>query len=279
MGKGVLQYYCGNCNNILKEVVSDLNLSNSIEPCPNCGTLLSETLQKRPLIQKQSIRPTIFQKASGLSRLTLDIPKLDSILSFLTLNQKVCIAGPYSQKLIERLCVRAQLPHRYGGLSSDVLLIDGANTSDLYQCIAFAQQYQLDVKKVLEKIITSRTFTVYQLTDLILYDLQQVIEKYKVKVLVITDLLHFFTDDPYFDNFEIRLLLEQIVDAISKIKNCLVIISLSRPTEYDSLFANLFDKTITISKRYHQLQIKIKDENKTNSVTLKKTELENIPKH
>lgn len=279
MGKGVLQYYCGNCNNILKEVESELNLVNSIEPCPNCGTLLSETLQKRSIIQKQRVRPTVFQKASGIPRLTLDIPKIDSILDFLTLNQKVCITGPYSQKLIERICVRVQLPHRYGGLNSNVVLIDGANTSDLYQCISFAQHYQLNVKKVLEKIYTSRTFTAYQLADLILYDLQQVIETTKTKVLIITDLLHFFTDDPYFDSQEVRLLLEQIADAISKVKDCLVIVSLSRPTEYDKIFLQLFDKTLQISKDYHRLSIKVSEENKTQSVLLKKSELETIPSH
>jgi hypothetical protein len=231
------------------------------------------------MILRQSIKPTIFQKASGISRLTLDIPKLDSILSFLTLNQKVCITGLYSQKLIERLCVRAQLPHRYGGLNSNVLLIDGANSSDLYQCISFAEQYHLDVKKVLEKIFTSRTFTAYQLTDLILYDLQQMIQHYKTKVLIIIDLLHFFTNDPYFDSFEIQLLLEQIADAISKIKDCLVIISLSRQTEYDSLFLQLFDKTLRISKNYHRLSVQVSDGSRTESVLLKKSELETIPRH
>ena len=250
-----------------------------LEPCPSCGTLLSETLQKRS-IQKPLIKTQPkFQKASSIPRLTLDIPQLDSILNFLTLNQKVCIKGPYAQKIIERLCVRAQIPHRYGGLNSNVVLVDGANSSDLYQCISFAQQYQLDVKKVLEKIVTSRTFTAYQLTDLILYDLQQVIEEKKTKVLIITDLLHFFTDDPYFDSQEIRLLLEQIAEAISKVKNCLVIVSLSRPTEYDGIFLQLFNKTLEISKDYHRLSITVNDGEKTKSVLVKKSQLTSIPQH
>lgn len=281
MGKTILQYYCGNCNSILKEVASEIHLSQNIEPCPVCGTILSETLQKRTLQQRPKIQSQLplYQKASAIPKLTLDIPKLDSILNFLTTDNKVCILGPHCQKLIERLCVRAQLPHRYGGLSSNVVLIDGANSSDIYQCISFAQQYQLDVRKVLEKIITSRTFTAYQLTDLILNDIQQIIEQYKTKVLIITDLLHFFTDDPYFDTFEIRLLLEQIADAISKVKDCLVIVSLSKPTVYDATLMNLFNKTITLSKNYHRLQVQVKDSNTTKSVILKKSELDTIPYH
>lgn len=278
MGKAILQYYCGNCNNILKETESELDLLYNIEPCPACGTLLSETLQKRQIQKPQRTHP-VFQKASHIPKLTFDIPKIDSVLNFLTPNQKICISGPHSQKIVERLCVRAQLPHHYGGLGTKVLLIDGANTSDIYQCISFAQQYRLDVKRVLEKIFTSRTFTAYQLTDLICNDLQQVIEKFKVKILIITDLLHFFTDDPYFDTFEIRLLLEQIADAISKIKGCVVVVSLSKPTKYDSIFTNLFNRTIAISKGFHQLQIKIKDGANTNSVILKKQDIETIPPH
>lgn len=273
MGRALLEYYCGNCNNILGE---DCELT-SLEPCPGCGTLLSEALQRRPLEPKIKTLPT-FQKASAIPRLTLDISKLDSVLNFLTLNQKVCITGVYSQKLIERLCVRAQLPHRYGGLDSDVLLVDGANSSNLYQCISFAQEYQLDVKKVLEKIITTRTFTAYQLTDLILNHLEKIIATYNTKVLILTDVLHFFAD-PYFDSGEVRLLLEQITQKISKIKDCLVIVSLSKPTQYDGMFLQLFDKTLQISKQFHRLQIKVNDGNKTQTMLVTKKELETIPYH
>ncbi len=273
MGRALLEYYCGNCNNILRE---DYEITlTSLEPCPICGTLLSETLQRRQFEPRIKTVPT-FQKASAIPRITFDISKLDSILNFLTLNQKICITGIYSQKLIERLCIRAQLPHRYGGLDSDVLLIDGANSSDLYQCISFGQEYQLDVKKVLEKIITTRAFTAYQLANLILNHLEKIIKTYNAKILILTDVLHFFVD-PYFDSGEVRILLEQITQKISKIKGCLVIVSLSKPTQYDSMFLQLFDKTLEISKQFHRLQIKVNDGNKTKSVLVTKKELETVP--
>ncbi|MGI9565548.1 MAG: hypothetical protein ACR2LL_00860 [Nitrosopumilus sp.] len=98
----------------------------------------------------------VFNKASHLPKLTLDIPKLDEQLHFLTLNNKVCLSGIHTQKLIECLCVCAQLPNRYGGLDSKVLLVDGANHSDLYQCVDFVQQYRLDANKILSRIISSR---------------------------------------------------------------------------------------------------------------------------
>ena len=117
MARSILQYYCGNCDGALKEIEDDLS-PYIIEPCPYCGTLLSETLQRRPVNQKPKTLYPVFQKASHLPKLTLDIAELDSILHFLTLDQKICIAGTLTQKLVERLCVRAQLPRQYGGLGT-----------------------------------------------------------------------------------------------------------------------------------------------------------------
>lgn len=279
MGKAVLQYYCGNCSNVLKEVESEIQLSHSIEPCPYCGTLLSDTLQKRTLAQKPRLLSTVFQKASRLPKLTLDIPQLDQVLHFLTPNQVVCIAGIYTQKLIERLCVRAQLPHRYGGLDTTVLLIDGANSSDIYQCVDFAQQYGLDVRKVLRKIISSRSFTVYQLANLIINELENAIKQYDAKLVIISNLLHFFTNDPYLDTKEIKAILKQVIKSLQKIENCLVVVSLGFPTQYDEMVLQLFSKIIIINQSYHALSVNIKDGMTKNTVLLKNEELETIPQH
>jgi len=279
LGKAVLQYYCGNCSNVLKEVESEIQLSHSIEPCPYCGTLLSDTLQKRTVAQKPRLLSTVFQKASRLPKLTLDIPQLDQVLHFLTPNQEVCIAGIYTQNLIERLCVRAQLPHRYGGLDTTVLLIDGANSSDIYQCVDFAQQYGLDVKKVLSKIISSRSFTVYQLANLIINELENAIKQYDAKLVIISNLLHFFTNDPYLDTKEMKAILKQVIKSLQKIENCLVVVSLGFPTQYDEMVLQLFSKIIIINQSYHALSVNIKDGMTKNTVLLKNEELETIPQH
>ncbi|WP_316505502.1 hypothetical protein [Nitrosopumilus sp.] len=125
---------------MLKETDFELDISSSAESCQFCGTILADTVQKRFLdLYAKPLLP-VFNKASRLPKLTLDIPKLDEQLHFLTLNNKVCLSGIHTQKLIECLCVCAQLPNRYGGLDSKVLLVDGANHSDLYQCVDFVQQ-------------------------------------------------------------------------------------------------------------------------------------------
>jgi len=275
LAKSILQYYCGNCEGILKETEDNLLLP-LIEPCPYCGTLLSNALQRRPLNQKPKTLLPEFQKASHLPRLTLDIPKLDSILHFFTLNQKICIAGAHTQKLIERLCMRAQLPPKYGGLGTKVLLIDGANSSDIYQCVDFAQQYGLDVKKALHGIFSSRTFTVYQLANFIINELENAIRYHDVKLVVITNLLYYFTNDPYLDAREMEQILKQVIKSLEKIKNCLVIVSLGTTTRFDDMIFKLFSTTIKIKPHNNALSVDVTSQGRHNCITLQNDELEKI---
>ncbi len=279
MNKTLLQYYCGHCNAVLKELDSEINLVHSMEPCPFCGTLLSDSLQQRKMPYEFYSPRIVFQKASQLPKLTFDIDKIDSILHFLTPNQKICLMGIHTQKLVERLCVRAQLPCRYGGLDSKVLLIDGANSSDLYQCVDFAQQYGLDVKKILNGIISCRTFTVYQLANLIVNELHHAIKQYDVKIVIITHLLHFFTNDPYLNIHEMQQILKTVVQTLKKIENCLVIVSLGLPTQFDDMLLQLFSKTIKITQSYNTLSVHIDDLKKNHSVFLDEDMLETIPQH
>ena len=274
MARSILQYYCGNCDGILKEAEDTISL-NTIEPCPFCGTLLSKTLQRRPLNQQPKTIYPVFQKASNFPKLTLDIAQLDSILHFLTLNQKICIEGISAQKLVERLCVRAQLPSKYGGLDTKVLLIDGANSSDLYQCVDFAQQYGLDVNKVLNGIISSRTFTIYQLANLITFELESAIKHFDAKLVIITNLLH-YTNDPYLDTKEMERILNQMMSSIEKIKDCLIIVSLNSSTRLYGMIKNIFSTTIKIESSYNTLCIDINNEGRQSTVTLHKDELEKI---
>ncbi|NIM26099.1 MAG: hypothetical protein GTN35_03745 [Nitrososphaeria archaeon] len=279
MNKTLLQYYCGHCNNILKEINTEIGLVRSIEPCPFCGTLLSDSLQQRKMSIKPCLPSIVFQRASQLPKLTFDIDKLDSVLHFLTPHHKICIAGIHTQKLVERLCVRAQLPRRYGGLDSKVLLIDGANSSDLYQCVDFAQQYGLDVKKILSGIISCRTFTVYQLANLIVNELSDAIKQYGVKIVIITHLLHFFTNDPFLNTNEMQQVLKSVVQSLKKIQNCLVVVSLDIPTKFDGMLLQLFSKTIKIRQSYNTLSVNIDDLGKTQSVLIDTASLELIPQH
>lgn len=270
-----MQYYCRNCKRVLKEANYEISFSVNIEPCPFCGILLSDVLEKRPTRKRQKLE-VVFQRASHIPRLTLDIPSLDSCFNFISTYDKICISGVDTQKIIEKLCVRAQMPHRYGGLDTDVLLIDGANTSDLYQCVDYAQQYGLDVRKTLKGIISSRTFTVYQIANMIIYDLENAIKHYKVKIVIITNLLHFFTKGMFLDSSEMLQILKQVIKSLQKINECLVIITTNLSTQFDDILYSICTKTIKIESKQNRLSAKINNKGKQNLVFLKKEEIETI---
>ena len=269
-------HYCNNCKNTVNQLDFDVYL---IESCPFCGTILSDPTQKSSLSLFANHSTVIFKKASSLPKLTFDIAKLDKTLHFLTPNNKVCISGIHTQNLIERICVRAQLPHRYGGLDSNVLLIDGANSSDLYMCVNFARQYGLVPYKILERIISSRAFTAYQLADTIINKVPLAIKQHNPKILIITNLLHYFTTDLNSDITEMKSILKEIVKSLSKIQNCMVVISLGFATQYDYLLSKLFSRTINIEQSYNTLSVQINDNGKKNSLLLKQDELDTIPQH
>ena len=92
------------------------------------------------------------------------------------------------------LCVRCQLPEEQGGLGSPVVLVDGGNTFDLYGVSSIAQQYGMDPKNVLERILISRAFTAYQLTSLIINGLKLAVDKFKAKLVVISDIIGLYLD-------------------------------------------------------------------------------------
>ena len=82
---------------------------------------------------------------------------------------------------------------RYRGPDySKIIAIDAGNCTDVYQCIDFARQYGLEVKKVLQSIVVSRIFTIYQLAHLIIFELPKIIEQFssRNKIIVIYGLLH-----------------------------------------------------------------------------------------
>ncbi|MCW4009342.1 MAG: hypothetical protein NWF05_01815 [Candidatus Bathyarchaeota archaeon] len=108
------------------------------------------------------------------------------------------------------LCVRAQLPAQLGGLSSNVVFIDGGNTFKLHQVARLAKLHHMDPKQVLDRIYLSRAFTAYQMTALIMEHLQSAVEKYHAKLVVISDLAGLFSDKDIPDE-EARRVFSQVV--------------------------------------------------------------------
>jgi hypothetical protein len=171
--------------------------------------------------------------------LTLDIEKIDSSIT-LTTADCVCIIGEArcANAILMRLCVRALIIKRQRKLLefAKVIFIDAGgknNSSDsFYRCVNFARQYGLDIKKVLQSIVISRAFTIYQLADLIIYELPRVIQQLEAKVILISDLLNMFVCDPQIKIEEGERMIKEIIDSLRKIStttnNTLIVVSLYR---------------------------------------------------
>ncbi len=78
---------------------------------------------------------------------------------------------------------------------------------------------------VLDKVLVSRHFQIYQLMHTIIYDLPKRIEIHKPKVIVISGLLDQFLQEPSIDMDEFARLISQIIPALHKIKDVLIVLT------------------------------------------------------
>jgi hypothetical protein len=193
-----------------------------------------------------------------------DIHKIDSALN-LNSGESLCIIGEqkYTQLLVARLCVNALMMQsrrrkrkgvreRMSCTEKHIIFIDAGNDLDIYQYVIFARQYGLDIKKFLQNIVVSRMFTIYQLANTIIYDLPKLIIQYlqqqpqqyhlEPKVIVISDLLDMFVNDPHVKVEESKNILKEIMSSIITTRrrreilgNSLIIISLPYHQQQESL--------------------------------------------
>src|SRR5919202_2755 len=164
--------------------------------------------------------------------LTCGIEKIDYILN-LTAGDRLVIIGnkKYSHTFLARLCVNALLSSSSSKKNnsklvtsssrfhtSNVIVVAAGNNIDFYEYVNFARQYyRRDViSRVLNNTIITRPFTVYQLADIVINQLPNVIQQYDAKMVVVSDLLDMFIGDPQIEANEARYLINEIVNSITK---------------------------------------------------------------
>jgi Rad51 len=161
------------------------------------------------------------------NRLTFGMEKLDSILD-LHLEDMIGIFGEtrYTNALVTRLIVRSLMPHKHGGFDAEkVIVIDLDNSSNLHLSVDFARYYGMDLNRVIENVLVSRQFKNYQLINAIHYELPKRVQIHKPKVIVISGLVDQFLQEPNIDIDEFQSLTIQIVTALHKIKDVLIILT------------------------------------------------------
>jgi branched-subunit amino acid aminotransferase/4-amino-4-deoxychorismate lyase len=142
------------------------------------------------------------------------------------------------------LCIRAQLPPQLGGLGSNVVFIDGANTFRLYHATRLARLHQLDPKQALDRIYISRAFTAYQMASLILQKLEDAVKTYNAKLVIISDIAAMFLDKDVQDE-EAKRIYSQVTTYLSNFaKEKQTIIIATYPPHIDNK-RNLYLQAVT----------------------------------
>jgi hypothetical protein len=137
----------------------------------------------------------LINSVSPRSRLTFNIRNIDDLFPGFALGNFAVFHGSNTVlPLSMLLCVRAQLPYQLGGLETNVVFVDCGNTFRLYDVSCIAQRHKLDPREVLERIFISRAFTAYQVTSLILDELQNAVERFDSKLVVISDIAGLYLD-------------------------------------------------------------------------------------
>ncbi len=106
----------------------------------------------------------------------------------LVLGDKICIVKPSSNLVCETI-VRGHLPKRHGGLESPsvyVLIVD--NKFDFYNIVEIAKTKYKNLDTVLENTIVIRSFTIDQLAEFLIMDLQKDIKKFKSIPVIIMEI-------------------------------------------------------------------------------------------
>ena len=124
------------------------------------------------------------------------------------------------------MIVRSLLPRNHGGVDAEnVIVIYADNSSSPYLYVDIGREYGMYHSKVLRNVIVARQFTIYQLTNTILYDLPKRIQIHKPKIIIISGLLDQFFQYPYIRTAEVESLVSQIVTALHNIKDVFIILT------------------------------------------------------
>lgn len=265
-----IQFFCSKCSTVLKESTSPDRPRNIREECPACGSLLSETLQMQP--KKQPSLRVPFRTAYEVNAcLSLGVKEIDSFLA-LRLGDRLCIMGDHASLFVTRLCVRAFMPIKQGGLAAgSIVFVDAGNSSDVYLCASFARQFGLEIHKVLRGMVVSRAFTIHQLAGLVAYELPKVMQEFNSKIVVISDLLHMFMEDPQVSRKEAMHLIGEIMESVHKMDGVLLLMSLHCSSHYDNQILPSFAKRIEVTKA-KQLNIVVHDGQRSRSFSMPEKE-------
>ena len=182
-------------------------------------------MQQNLMQQKLIIKPSMAQIAQ--KRFIFNVREIDELFPGFKVGDFAILYGPQSvTSLASSLCARAQLPVQLGGLESNVVFIDCANSSSISDIGHVAQVAQLDTKTALDRVYNLRVYTAYRLTSLIMEKLQEAVETHDAKLIVISDIAAPFLRENV-DDQEAKTFYSKIMNYLSNFakNNHLIIIA------------------------------------------------------
>jgi len=129
-----------------------------------------------------------------LCSLQIGLADVDNAFPGFKTGQFSVVHGSLAHFISTLLCVRAQLPIGDGGLNSPVLFVDGGNSFSPYLVAELARRYGVDARAALQNIYVSRAFTAYQLSSLVLNELEKFQERMEAKVVIVSDITSLYLD-------------------------------------------------------------------------------------
>ena len=101
----------------------------------------------------------------------------------------------------------------------------------------------------MRRIVVSRLFTIYQLAGLVIDELPDALRKYDTKLIIISDMLRMFLNDPSVRIGEAQYLIKDITHSLRIFNDVSIIVSLNRipPSRYYRMLLPTFDKWVRIN--------------------------------
>lgn len=191
---------------------------------------------------------TIVKTTPAKNLLSLNMRNINQLFPGFTTGDFAVLHGSQAVLSIATLlCIRAQLPPQIGGLGSNTVFIDGANTFRLYHVTRLARLHQLDPRQALDRIYISRAFTAYQMTALILQKLEDVVRNCNSKLVIVSDIAAMFLDKDVEDE-EAKRIYSHITTHLSNFaKEHQTIIVATYPPHQDSP-RNIYLQTMTCGR-------------------------------
>jgi RecA/RadA recombinase len=181
-------------------------------------------------------------------KFAFNTPEVDDLFPGFTPGEFAVIYGSNSlTALTSLLCVRAQLPTQLGGLGSNVVFIDCANTFNADKIARFAQLNHVNTAVARKRIFNFGAFTAYQLTSLVMDKLEEKILTTRAKLVVVSDIASLFLDSAITKE-EAQKVYSQIVNTLVQLAKKHQIIMVATYPNHEGSIRNIALKEMTISK-------------------------------